>query len=412
MLTFLRDNARWLAGGFLLTMFSSFGQTFFIGLSNTDIRTAFSLSDGEFGALYGLATIASALTLPFLGRVLDVAPGWRVALFVMPGLAAACLLLAFAPSVLILLIALYLLRLLGQGMMSHIALVETGRWFAARRGKAMSIVVLGYQGGEAILPALSVALAAWFGFRGIWIGSAVLLALALPLIVGLLRKDRAPKGEAEAPVSDVRDWTQKEVLRDPLFYLLLTGVLAPPFIGTTIFFYLDTLAHLRGFDEAIFAAAFPVKALLTVIFALICGQLVDRFGAVRVLPFFLLPLAAACITVAVSASPAGVFAFMALLGVSYGLSATLFGALWPEVYGTGYLGGVRSLVSSGMVVATAIGPALVGPLLDRGVPYETQLYAMAVWCAGACIVLVITTRLVLARLARSGAELREASPAE
>ncbi|EQD81221.1 hypothetical protein B1A_00058, partial [mine drainage metagenome] len=30
---FLRDNARWIASGFLLTLFSSFGQTFFIGLS-------------------------------------------------------------------------------------------------------------------------------------------------------------------------------------------------------------------------------------------------------------------------------------------------------------------------------------------------------------------------------------------
>jgi hypothetical protein len=32
-LRFVRDNGRWLGGGFLLTLFSSFGQTFFIGLS-------------------------------------------------------------------------------------------------------------------------------------------------------------------------------------------------------------------------------------------------------------------------------------------------------------------------------------------------------------------------------------------
>nr|WP_183817953.1 MFS transporter [Parvularcula dongshanensis] len=378
-------------------MFSSFGQTFFIGLSSAEIRAHFSLSDGGLGLLYMTATLGSAATLPFLGRVLDVAPGWRVTAFTMPALAGACVLLAYAPNVALLVLALFLLRLLGQGMMSHIALTETGRWFAASRGRATSLVVLGYQGGEAILPALSVALAAAYGFRGIWLGSAAVLILALPLITGLLRKERAPRNEEAAAVSPVRSWTQGEVARDPLFYLLLTGVLAPPFIGTTIFFYLGTLAEIRGLDPAVFALAFPVKAALTVIFALVCGRLVDRFGAVRILPFFLLPLASACIAVAVTHSAAGVFVFMALLGVSYGLSSTLFGALWPEVYGTRYLGGVRALVSSGMVVATAIGPGLVGPLLDFGVPYEAQLYGMALWCAAACASLVFATRAVVAR---------------
>ena len=52
MITFLRDNARWISGGFLLTFFSSFGQTFFIGLSGEELRAKFDLSDGEFGGVY------------------------------------------------------------------------------------------------------------------------------------------------------------------------------------------------------------------------------------------------------------------------------------------------------------------------------------------------------------------------
>lgn len=62
MLLFLRANARWLAAGLLLTMFSSFGQTFFIGLSGNRLRAAFDLSDGDFGGLYMLGTLASAAT--------------------------------------------------------------------------------------------------------------------------------------------------------------------------------------------------------------------------------------------------------------------------------------------------------------------------------------------------------------
>jgi len=149
MIGFLRANARWIAGGFVLTLFSSFGQTFFIGLSGEELRTKFSLSDGQFGLIYMVATLASALTLPWLGRVLDIMPGWKVARFVMPALAGACLLIAFSPTVLVLVFAIYLLRLFGQGMMTHTALTEIGRWFAAGRGRATSLVVPGHQAGEA-----------------------------------------------------------------------------------------------------------------------------------------------------------------------------------------------------------------------------------------------------------------------
>ena len=85
MINFFRENSRWIAGGLLLTFFSSFGQTFFIGLSGEELRAKFDLSDGEFGGIYMIATIGSALTLPILGRVLDHMPGWKVARFVIPG---------------------------------------------------------------------------------------------------------------------------------------------------------------------------------------------------------------------------------------------------------------------------------------------------------------------------------------
>ena len=69
-LAFLRDNARWIAGGFLLCFFSSFGQTFFIALSGGEIRAEYGLSNGEWGSLYMLATLASAVTLTQFGRII------------------------------------------------------------------------------------------------------------------------------------------------------------------------------------------------------------------------------------------------------------------------------------------------------------------------------------------------------
>ena len=390
MLAFLKQNARWVLGGFLLTLFSSFGQTFFIGLSGEELREKFSLSDGEFGLIYMMATLASALTLPFLGRVLDVMPGCRVAQFSMAALAGACVLMALAPNLAVMVAAIYLLRLFGQGMMTHTALTEIGRWFAANRGRATSLVVPGHQAGEALLPLSFTIIAGAVSWQTGWyLAAAVILLVALPAVSLLWRVDRVPQSVVGAAgrARTARDWTRSEVIRDPWFYAVLTGVLAPPFIGTTIFFHQDYFIELRGYDPLAFAAAFPIMALTTVCFGLVAGQLIDRFGALRLLPLFLLPLAVASLTASLYEAVWGVYLFMFLLGISYGFTSTLFGALWPEIYGVAHLGAVRALIVAAMVFSTALGPGLTGLLIDRGIGLPEQLLAMSGWCLAACVFL-------------------------
>lgn len=390
VIAFLKTNFRWIAGGFLLTFFSSFGQTFFIGLSGSELRAKFDLTDGEFGLLYMAATLASAATLPWLGRIIDVMPGWKVARFVIPALACACLLIAFAPVLWLVVIAIYLLRLFGQGMMTHISLTEISRWFAAGRGRATSLVVPGHQAGEALFPVTFALVAAAIGWQAAWIGGAALLMLvAFPAILWLFSVERVPTVAENAATTahTARDWTRAEVLRDPYFYLLLAGVLAPPFIGTTVFFHQDYFIELRGYDPLAFAAAFPAMAVTTVTFALISGGLIDRFGALGILPFYLIPLAIASAAAGLVTPVWGVYLFMVLLGVSYGFTSTLVGALWPEVYGVAHLGAVRAVIVAAMVFSTALGPGITGALIDFGVELPTQMLWMAGWCVAASILL-------------------------
>ncbi len=400
---FVRDNARWLAAGFLLTLFSSFGQTFFIGVSGNALRTTFHLSGGAFGALYMVATLASASTLPFLGRTLDLMPGWKVVRFTIPILALACVLITLAPNVVALGFTLYLLRLFGQGMMTEIAFTETGRWFTANRGRAMSVIMPGVSAGTAVLPLMVVLIDAASGnWHVAWLAAAaVLMLVALPLILWLMRVERVPQsldaGKTAPPA--VRDWTRAEVLRDPVFYLLLVGLVAPPFIGTTVFFFQGYLTALRGYSELAFAAAFPVMSITTVLFGFLCGGLIDRFGALRLLPYVLGPMALSALAVALITPVWGVYVFMLLLGVSNGFSSTLLGALWPEVYGVKNLGGIRALVVAAMVLATALGPGLSGALIDLGIGLPVQLLWMAGWCVLASVALASAARLVRRRAA-------------
>ncbi|MCF6098757.1 CynX/NimT family MFS transporter [Mesorhizobium muleiense] len=399
---FVVNNVRWLAGAFLLTLVSSFGQTFFIALSNGDIRETFGLSHGEFGGLYMLATLLSAATLPFLGRPLDRYSTVTMAIATMLMLACASIAMGFAGSLPTLLLALYLLRLFGQGMMTQTALTATGRWFAANRGRAVSVVTLGFHVGGALLPFLFVLVAGLVGWRGSWfVCAAFILVVALPLVCALVRKERNPQSEAQPRAQRaVKHWTRTEVLRDPTFYAICLGVLAPAFVGTTIFFHQVYLTELRGWPLQLFASGFAVLSATTMGFALLAGWLIDRFSAVQLLPLFLLPLALACFAAAYLAAPFAIFVFMALLGISYGFSSTLEGAMWPEIYGTAHLGAIRSVVVAVMVLASAMGPGITGYLIDAGVDYSLQLALMGVYSLAAALLMWRVSRRLTRGLSR------------
>lgn len=400
-LTFLRDNARWIAAAFVLTFFSTVGQTSFIGGSAGHIRSEYGLGNGEWGLVYMVGTLASALTLPYLGAIVDRLTVRKVLRIVAPGLAVAAALMALSPHVVGLVFAIYLLRLFGQGMFPHTAYTATARWFTAQRGKALSLVILGHNAGEAVLISGFVALSAMIGWRMGWLVlAALVLVVALPLVWWLARVERVPRASEVNPrVVDARDWTPAEVLRDPIFYLSMLGFMAPGFIVTVIFFHQVYLVELRGWSLGVFASAFIVWAVVNSMFTILSGQLIDRLSGLVLLPFVLLPLGAACFVLGVIEAWWAPFLFMAMVGMSNGLSTTLFGAVWPEIYGLKHLGSIRAIGVSAGVLASAAGPGLTGYLIDAGVPYPHQLVAMGLYCGVASGVLGYVSSRVRRRTA-------------
>ena len=117
-----------------------------------------------------------------------------------------------------------------------------------------------------------------------------------------------------------------------------------------------------------------------------------------ILPVFLVPLSVACLVLALVGAQWSAFVFMGLLGISYGFSSTLFGAVWPEVYGTANLGAIRSSIVAVMVLMTALGPGITGYLIDIGVPYPAQIMAMGFYCIGACFVLLWASQRLAVRI--------------
>jgi hypothetical protein len=118
-LSFVRSHPRLLLSTFLLCALSSFGQTFFVALWSAALRSGFGISDGVLGGAYAAATIGSGFALGWTGLWIDRLPLTAYTGGVAARLAAGCAGAALAPGLPVLTAAFFLLRLAGQGLMTH-----------------------------------------------------------------------------------------------------------------------------------------------------------------------------------------------------------------------------------------------------------------------------------------------------
>ena len=393
-LSFAWKNRRFLAFGLLLTFFSCFGQSYFIAVFNKDIRAAFSLSHGEFGLAYAVATVLSAVCLIWIGRMIDKTRLKSFALCVCGGLIASCVLMAAAPVFPALLFALFALRLTGQGLMVHTSVTSIGRHFTAERGRAVSIISMGGPSGQAVMALAAVALTAWLSWRQVWLVMAALSAFALiPAVPWLLKGHRdehlsrkTQKDEATVSASGPQGvWGRREVLKDLRFYFIMPVSLAPSFIATGFFFHMAHLVEAKGWSLAFFTGAYTLYTAGSVGLTLLTGPVVDRVGAVRILPWHLAPLCAGLLALASSDHWSAAILYMGLTGVTVGVRITIGGAIWAEIYGVENLGAIRSLATSFMVVSTALSPVVFGWLIDYGVSVEALALMCLTYAAGASV---------------------------
>ena len=409
-LRFLFKNRRFLSFGLLIAFFSAFGQTFFIAVFGPEIRAEFGLSHGAFGGYYAMGTAASGVCLIWAGKLIDRFDLRWVTAGVCSSLILACAFMSVVPAAWALAPALFALRISGQGLMSHTAMTSMGRYFEAERGRAVSIAILGFPMGVAVFPGLAVWLTGMLGWRMAWAAIAAALALFLvPLLLWLLRghgdRHRYFLARAAAPTSQDdakpspgtaastrrRQWTRAEVLRDPRFYLLCFAITAPSFIVTGLFFHQAPLAFAKGWTLAWMASAFVAYTVGAISANLAFGPLIDRYGARRILPYYLYPLVLACLAIVLFDHPMTAIALTLLLGLTSGGGQTLVGAAWPEFYGVMHLGGIRALVMSMSVGASALSPVTLGWLIDRGVSMETMALGFLAYLALAigCIMVAL-----------------------
>ncbi len=360
--------------GFIFTFFSSFGQSFFLGLFNSSIRDALSITHGQFGSIYASATLLSSIVLVWIGKKIDDVNILKFASYVIIFLSASCFIFSKISSVVFLFIGIFLMRLAGQGLSSHTATTTISRFFEKNRGRALSTGWLGLSLAEFIMPVLIVFLLTFIEWRDIWVSISILVILVLPVATFILVKevklDTREESKLEENNKEIKQWRRIEVLKDYRFYIICMTMLAMPWIATGSFVYQSFISSSKEWGPYVIAQSFMAYSILSVITLFISGFLIDKYSSRKLLIYMNIPLLFGTLVLYYFDAPLSSFIFFGLVGVTNGLANVLGSSTWAEIYGVKYIGSIKALTTALMVFSTAFGTALFGFLIDIGFSIE------------------------------------------
>ena len=353
--------------GFIFTFFSSFGQSFFLGLFNESIRNELDITHGQFGSIYASATLLSSIILIWVGKKIDDFDVLKFSFFVISLLAISTFTFSKINSVAFLFVAILLMRFSGQGMMSHTASTTISRYFTNTRGKALSTGWFGLSTAEFLMPVTIIYALTIMDWRNIWIIISVAIILFLPLLSYFLVKEvklSSREDDNEVIKQNIKQWKRSEVIKDYRFIIIALNMLAMPWIATGIFVYQSFILSAKNWGEYTIAQSFMVYSIASVLTLFVAGYLIDKFTSRKLLIYMNIPFLISLLILIYFQSPVSSFFFLGLIGVSNGFANVLGSSTWAELYGVKFIGSIKALTTALMVFSTAFGTALFGLMID------------------------------------------------
>jgi len=385
--------------GFIFTFFSSFGQSFFLGLFNAPIRNELGISHGQFGNIYATATICSSLLLIWVGKKIDDYRILNYSLFVIILLFLSALFFSFINSIYFLALGIFLMRFSGQGLMSHTSTTTISRFFEKTRGKALSTAWFGLSTAEFILPVFVTYLLIIYSWRSVWQGISILVILFLPIIIlntikSIQLDSREENKNKDNKKIEIKSWRRRDVIKDYRFYIVSLNMLAMPWIATGVFVYQSFISDSKMWATYTIPKAFMVYSITSILTLFISGFLVDKFTGRKLILFMNIPLLLAMFTLFHFNHEIFAYIFLGLIGVSNGLANILGSSTWAEIYGVKYIGSIKALTTAFMVFSTAFGTAVFGLLIDNGFTIENIALTAAIYILLSLFLLIFIRKKV------------------
>jgi len=392
------------------------GQTIGVSVFTEPLLAVTGLSRVDFSNAYLMGTLASGLMLPYAGTMIDrfgvrssaiwssVGLGCVLALLsqidVMAGRVADLGIGRKAAAYALLTIGFLGLRFAGQGVLTLVCRTMLGRWFERKRGLVSSISGPFASFAFAGSPLLLAAWVASSGWRGAWQEMALVVGVGMALFAWIffrespehcgLEIDGGPPrdrtirprqdgstGTIEPPEKRGRDFTRAEALRTAAFWIVTLAVANHAMVGTGIALHIVDLGAEAGLTEAEALGIFLPITLLSVPTGITMGMAIDRvpmrfliMGMMvgQTLMFGLAPhlgeplLYAAC---------------LAGWGFSGGFYGPLTVAALPNFFGRTHLGAIQGVMMMVIVIASALGPAMLATTKAIFGSYAAGLHALA-----------------------------------
>ena len=369
----IKNHAGLLSIAFLAVFTGNLGQSFFIGLFQAPISQQLNLSAGEFGGIYSAITIFGGFLVMFFGPKIDWVSPKRYALTLLIALTLGLLLLTLSPWWAVGILGLGLLRLCGQGLMTHLGSTLAGREFTVNRGRALGFVGLAMPSGEIILPPLTALLLVWLTWQQVWWCILAIIIIGWVCLFVFVDWPDAPHEHKAAADKGLQG---SNPLRESRFWLLIPMLSALPFTLTGIFVYQAQMTADLGASTTTYALALTGMGMIRFPMALVGGSWIDDLGVNLIARLYLLPFALALLAAGWFGGSIGIWLLMLGAGLSMSMSSAVSDSLMVKLWGKENLGRVRSLRSSFLVFSTGICPALLGFLLDADIHFQHILFGM------------------------------------
>lgn len=350
---------------------------FTLGPFMEPLSREFGWTRAEIGGAGLAKSVGLLLVSVFVGALADRYGARRIALTSQALLAAGLLAFALMPGSLWLFYAGYaLLVIVGAGTLQMTWSRAIVGWFTAGRGTALGIAMMGTGLVGALTPAYVTWLIDQFGWRGAYVGLALLpVVLGLPTTYLFFREP--PKSPAAAIAQHVEPetgWTFRDAMRTRAFWFLSLSF----FIGTIG--VLGTLVHAipmltdRGIDRGSAAMLAGLFGLCVGLGRLVTGPLLDVLDPERVIAaLFLLP-ATACVVLLFAGDSVVLCGIgLALVGFAGGVEGDAGGFLVARYFGRAHYGAIYGLLVALAILGGGTGPILIGYGLDATGSYDLPL---------------------------------------
>ncbi|MBT0670688.1 MFS transporter [Novosphingobium profundi] len=346
-----------------------------LGLLSKPLAAHFGWSRTQISAAVSLMMLATALSMPFVGRLVDRFGARRIlipSIVLLAGCFAAVPFVTYYWQFMAAYLAMGTLAV-GTNSVPYMRILAT--WFDRRRGLAIGIAGSGTGLGFAYVPLLTEALIRHWGWQGTYFGlAAVLLGITLPLAVLVLRESPAGNpADPERPASSGTGLLPSEAMKTRDFWIL-AGI----FVGLAFVLY-GLIPHLvpmlidRGIPAGTAALIASVFGLAAFGGRLLIGCLIDKYDARRIALFFFSLSAGGLIILATSAPAPMLLVVALLLGGSLGAEVDMLAYLCSRYFGLRSFAQIFSLLFAAVMVAMGLGPLAFGIVFDTTGSYGAIL---------------------------------------